>query len=49
MKHKSAFLGLYAWCVMTSELLQTLWEYIMECIMALRACGDLEEERDLDI
>lgn len=49
MKHKSAFVGLYPWCIMTSELLQALREYIMGYIMALRVCRDLEEERDLPI
>lgn len=49
MKHKSAFVGLYPWCIMTSELLQALREYIMGYIMAPRVCRDLEEERDLAI
>jgi len=49
MKHKSAFVGLYPRCIMTSELLQALQEYIMRYIMALRVWRDLEEERDLAI
>lgn len=49
MKHKSAFVGLCPWCIMTNELLQALWEYIMGYIKALRVCGYLEEERDVPI
>lgn len=49
MKHKSAFVGLYPGCIMTSELLQALWEYIMRYIMALRVCRGLGEERDVAI
>lgn len=49
MKHKSAFVGLYPGCIMTSELLQALWEYIMRYIMALRVCRGLGEERSVAI
>lgn len=49
MKHKSAFVGLYPGCIMTSELLQALWEYIMRYIMALRACRGLGEEGGIAI
>lgn len=44
MKHKSAFVGLYPGCIMTSELLQALWEYMMRCVMALRVWRGLGEE-----
>lgn len=44
MKHKSAFVGLYPGCIMTSELLQVWWEYILRYVMALRVCRGLGEE-----
>lgn len=49
MKHKSAFFGLHPGCIMTTELLQALWEYIMRYIMALRVCRGLGEERSVAI
>lgn len=34
MKDTSAFVDLYSWCIMTSELLQAWWEYIMRYIQS---------------